>query len=77
LIQSAKKTGKVITVESHQVLAGLGGAVCEVLSEHHPTPVKRLGTQDRFGQSGTPEPLFKEYGIDWQTIVNTARDWLK
>ncbi len=77
LVASAKKTGKVITVESHQIFAGLGGAVCEELSEHHPTPVKRLGTQDRFGQSGTSGPLFKEYGIDWETIVKTAVDWLK
>ncbi len=75
LVKSAQKTGRVITVESHQVLAGLGGAVCEVLSEHHPTPVKRLGTQDRFGQSGTQGPLFKEYGIDWEAIVNTAKNW--
>ncbi len=75
MVQSAQKTGRVITVESHQVIAGLGGAVCEALSEHHPTPVKRLGTQDRFGQSGTQGPLFKEYGIDWETIVETAKNW--
>ncbi|MEB3287250.1 MAG: transketolase family protein [Vampirovibrionales bacterium] len=72
LVKSATKTGKVLTVESHQVLAGLGGAVCEVLSEHHPTPVKRLGTQDRFGQSGTGKALFKEYGIDWEAITSDA-----
>ncbi len=77
LVASAQKTGKVITVESHQVLAGLGGAVCEALSEHHPTPVKRLGTQDRFGQSGTAEALFKEYGIDWEAVYSKALSWLK
>jgi len=69
LVASARKTRRVVTVESHQVLAGLGGAVCEVLSEHQPTPVRRLGTQDRFGQSGKPEDLFKEYGIDAAAIV--------
>lgn len=77
LVTSAKKTGKVITVESHQVLGGLGGAVCEALSEHAPTPVKRLGTQDRFGQSGDPDLLFAEYGIDHEAILKTALDWLK
>ncbi len=77
LVASARKTGKVITAESHQVIAGLGGAVCEELSQHHPTPVRRLGTQDRFGQSGDPGLLFKEYGIDWEAIYNETLHWLK
>jgi transketolase len=77
LVKSAQKTGKVITVESHQVIGGLGGAVCEALCDAQPTPVKRLGTQDRFGQSGVPEALFKEYGIDTDTIFETAKTWLK
>jgi transketolase len=64
-------------VESHQVIGGLGGAVCEALCDAQPTPVKRLGTQDRFGQSGVPEALFKEYGIDTDTIFETAKAWLK
>jgi transketolase len=72
LVASAEKTGKVLTVESHQVIGGLGGAVCEALSEHYPVPVKRLGTQDRFGQSGTGADLFKEYGIDSPAIVQAA-----
>lgn len=72
LVASAQKTGRVVTVESHQVYGGLGGAVCEALSEHHPVPVKRLGTQDRFGQSGTAEALFKEYGIDADAITAAA-----
>lgn len=72
LLASARKTKKVLTVESHQVLAGLGGAVCEALSEHHPVPVKRLGTQDRFGQSGTADALFAEYGIDANAITQAA-----
>jgi transketolase len=72
LVASARKTGKVLTVESHQVLAGLGGAVCEALSEHHPVPVKRLGTQDRFGQSGKAADLFAEYATDPPAIVAAA-----
>ncbi|WP_373532195.1 transketolase family protein [Vampirovibrio sp.] len=77
LVNSARKTGKVITVESHQILGGLAGVVCEELSTHQPTAVRRLGTQDRFGQSGTGEALFKEYGIDWESIYNEALRWLK
>lgn len=77
LVASAQKTGAVLTVESHQFIAGLGGAVCEVLSEHAPTRVKRLGTQDRFGQSGKPDDLFKEYGIDAESIYTEAKAFLK
>jgi transketolase len=76
LVASARKTGRVITVESHQVIGGLGGVVCETLSEHCPTPVKRLGTQDRFGQSGTADALFREYEIDAQAIFENSLQWL-
>jgi transketolase len=76
LVNSAQKTGKVITVESHQVYGGLGGVVCEILSTHLPTAVRRLGTQDRFGQSGTAELLFKEYGIDAKAIYTEALSFL-
>ncbi|MFM7469611.1 MAG: transketolase family protein [Vampirovibrionales bacterium] len=76
LIQSAAKTGKVLTVESHQVIGGLGGVVAETLAEHHPTRLKRLGTQDRFGQSGTASDLFREYGIDAHSITETVKAWL-
>lgn len=77
LAASAQKTGKVITVESHQFIAGLGGAVCEALCDtDRPVPVKRLGTQDRFGQSGTAEDLFAEYGIDRPAIVDACRQVL-
>jgi transketolase len=77
LVASACKTGKVITVESHQIFGGLAGVVCEELSAHQPTPVRRLGTQDRFGQSGTGDALFKEYGIDWEAIYQETLNWLK
>ncbi|MCA9841300.1 MAG: transketolase family protein [Cyanobacteria bacterium HKST-UBA03] len=73
LIKSAQKTGRVLTVESHQFIGGLGGAVCEELCAHHPVPVKRLGTQDRFGQSGKPDDLFKEYGLDPDSIYAEAK----
>jgi transketolase len=77
LLASVKKTRRVMTIESHQFIAGLGGAVCEVLSEHDPVPVKRLGTKDQYGQSGTPDALFKEYGLDPESIYSEIKAWLK
>ncbi len=77
LVKSARKTGKVMTIESHQFIAGLGGAVCEVLSEFQPTPVKRLGTRDQFGQSGKPDDLFKAYGLDPQSIYQEAKAFIQ
>jgi transketolase len=78
MVASAKKTGKVLTVESHSVIGGLGGVVCETLSEHCPTPVKRLGVQaGRFGQSGKAVDLFREYGIDAQAIEEAVLAWVK
>lgn len=68
LVASARKTGRVLTVESHNIIGGLGGAVCEALSQHYPVPVMRLGVQDVFGQSGQPDELFKHYGIDATAI---------
>jgi len=69
----ARRTGRVITVEEHQAAGGFGSAVAELLSEHHPVPVRRLGVQDRFGQSGTPEELLTQYGLDASHIQNAAR----
>lgn len=69
----AKKTGKVITVEEHSVIGGLGSAVAEVLAEELPTPLKRIGVQDQFGQSGTPDELLAHYGLTAENIVKTAK----
>ncbi len=64
IVKSASKTGIVVTVENHSVIGGVGSAVCEVLSEHHPVPVHRLGVQDTFGQSGDLENLMKYYRLN-------------
>jgi transketolase len=77
LVASARKTGRVMTIESHQFVAGLGGAVCETLSEHYPTKVRRLGTRDEFGQSGKPADLFKAYHLDPQSIYQAAQTFVK
>lgn len=63
ILQSAKKTGNVITVEEAQVAGGFGGAIAELLSEKHPTAVHRMGIQDRFGESGSPDELLRAFGL--------------
>lgn len=73
IVRSAKKTGKVITVEEHSINGGLGGAVAEVLVEEWPTKMIRIGMKDRFGESGEPEELMKKYGISMEAIVEAIR----
>ena len=76
VIKAAKECGKVITAEEHNVIGGLGEAVCAVLSEKLPTPVRRVGVQDKFGCSGPAWDLLKEYGLDAATICKTAHEML-
>ena len=64
IAQSAAKTGRVVTAEEHSVIGGLGGAVCEVLAERCPVPVKRVGVEDTFGESGPALDLLAKYGLD-------------
>lgn len=63
IVRSAKRTKKVITVEEGQAAGGLGGAVAELLSEQYPVPIKRIGMQDRFGESGAPDELLEKFGL--------------
>ena len=72
----AQKCGNVVTVEEHSVIGGLGEAVCSLLSEKLPTPVRRVGVQDKFGCSGPAWDLLKEYGLDAATICKTAKEML-
>ena len=76
LCEYAKKTGKVVTVEEHSILGGLGGAVCEKLSEKCPVPVKRIGIKDCFGESGPAAELIHKYGIDAEGITAQIKEWL-
>ena len=69
IIKVAKETKKIITIEDHSIIGGLGSAVCEVLSEEHPTKVTRLGMKDEFGMSGKWDELMKYYGITAEKIV--------
>lgn len=77
IIKSAKKTGKVITVEEHNVIGGLGEAVCSCLSEKCPTPVKRIGVNDEFGHSGPALDLLKQFGLSAENIVKVAEEFVK
>lgn len=72
LIQSARKTKKVITIEEGQIIGGLGGAVTEALSEHCPVPIRRMGMQDKFGESGTPHELIEHFGLTAKHIAMVA-----
>lgn len=76
IVASAKKTGKVITAEEHSVIGGLGSAVCEALCESCPTPVLRIGVQDRFGESGPAVKLLEKYQLDGAGIYAQAKAWL-
>ncbi len=73
VVASAKKTGKVVTVEEHSVIGGLGSAVCEALAEQAPTPVLRIGVYDQFGESGPAVQLLKKYGLDAQSIYEKVK----
>jgi len=72
IIKAARETGAIITAEEHNIIGGLGSAVCEVVSENHPVKVKRIGIRDTFGQSGSPQELMEFYGLTASKIRDTA-----
>lgn len=73
IAKAAKETGAIVTCEEHYIMGGLGSAVCEAVCESTPVPVKIIGT-DRFGKSGKPAELFKEYGLTAENIAKTAKE---
>ncbi|MDO4170128.1 MAG: transketolase family protein [Lachnospiraceae bacterium] len=77
IIAAAKETGKVVTVEEHSVIGGLGSAVCDVLSEKCPTPVKKIGVNDEFGHSGPALDLIAEFGLDGKGIAEKVEAFVK
>ena len=77
VLSAAKKCGKVITCEEHSVIGGLGEAVCSLLSENLPTPVKRIGVEDTFGRSGTAKEVLDAYGLNAAHIVSAAEAFCK
>ena len=77
VVASAKKTGKVVTVEEHSINGGLGSAVCEVLCEECPTKVLRVGVEDRFGESGPAVELLHKYELDAEGIYKKVKAFVK
>ena len=75
VLSAAKKCGRVITCEEHSIIGGLGEAVCSLLCEKLPTPVRRIGVNDVFGESGPAAALLKKYGLSAENIVNVAKDF--
>ena len=73
----AKETGKIVTVEEHSVIGGLGSAVCDCLAESNPVPVKKIGIYDVFGESGPALELIKKYGLDGEGIYTKVKDFVK
>ena len=76
VLASAAKTGKVVTVEEHSVIGGLGSAVCDVLSEKAPTRVMKIGINDVFGESGPAVELIKKYGLDAESIYKKVKAYV-
>ena len=76
VVAAAKKTGKVVTVEEHSIIGGLGGAVAEVLAEQAPTKMLRIGVNDTFGESGPAKALIEKYGLDAKSIYEKVKGWL-
>ena len=77
ILKSVRKTGCVVTAEEAQAVGGLGGAVAELLADHYPVPMHRIGMQDRFGESGEPEELIHHFGLDAKHIRLAAHHILE
>jgi len=73
----ARKCGSIVTVEDHQIVGGLGSAVCETLAERYPARVRRVGMQMKFGESGKGQEVLKKYGLDKDGIVRAVREEIK
>lgn len=77
IVKAAKETGKIITVEEHSVIGGLGSAVADVVTETVPVPVIKIGVQDKFGHSGPAVALLKEFGLCADNIVKVTKEVLE
>ena len=73
IIELARKTGRIVTVEEHQIRGGMGSAVAECLAKNFPVPIEFIGVDDQFGQSGTPEELIEHYGMGTKSIIEAVK----
>ena len=76
VIAAAKETGKVVTIEEHSIIGGLGSAVCDTLAANYPVKVKKIGVEDVFGESGPAKALLKKYGLDADGIYAKVKEFL-
>jgi transketolase len=76
VIAAAAKTGKIVTVEEHSIIGGLGSAVCDVVAEKAPAKVKKIGINDTYGESGPAVELIKKYGLDGDSIYEAVKAFL-
>ena len=74
IVALAKRTGRIVTVEEHQIRGGMGSAVAECLAKHHPVPMHFIGVDDQFGQSGKPEELIEHYGMGRDAIMKAVHE---
>jgi transketolase len=77
ILKSVEKTGRVVTAEEAQIVGGLGGAVTELLAEFLPVPVKRLGVDDRYGESGSPREVIEHFGLDGKSLSKRIMEFVK
>ena len=77
IIKAAEKTGKIVTVEEHSVIGGLGSAVCDVVAEKAPAKVMKIGINDVFGESGPAVQLIQKYGLDAESIYEKVKTFVK
>lgn len=77
IIQAAKETGKIVTIEEHSIIGGLGSAVCDCLCENYPAKVLKIGINDVFGESGPALELLHAYKLDGEGVYGTVKEWLK
>ena len=74
VVGAARETGALVTAEEHSIIGGLGGSVAEVLGEHYPVPLKRVGVRDKFGESGPPTELLEKYGLTPAALVTAVKE---
>ena len=76
VLKAARECGKIVTVEEHSVIGGLGEGVCALVSEHCPVPVKRIGVNDEFGHSGPAAALLEQFGLCTENIISVSMSLL-
>ena len=76
ILTSVRKTGRALTAEEAQIAGGFGGAIAELLSEQLPTPLRRVGMEDRFGESGAPNELMAHFGLDAASLTETIKEFI-